>query len=136
VDAVHGRWSSHGAPLRQVPSSAPIAASSAATGGTAIFVSDPAYTQVFDQDLIQREYDVTAKTGGEEVAVAILRASEAFAFTDESYNYPAWGRPDLKLDRGTYRVVVHVHGSSIDYEQSFKLEYLSDDFARFQLARA
>lgn len=131
--AIPGRWSSHPEPLRAVPNPPPGPALPY-SGGTAIL--DPNYTPfalVFDPRLIQRQQDVAVSTGGEEVAVAVLRAGEAFAFTDSSYGHPSWGQPDLKLDRGTYRVVVRVQGSTIEHEQAFSLEYMSDDFASFQL---
>jgi hypothetical protein len=62
-----------------------------------------------------------------------MRAGAAFAFTDSSYGHPAWGQPDLKLERGTYRIIVRVRGSSVEASRAFKLEYLSDDFAAFHL---
>jgi hypothetical protein len=84
--------------------------------------------------MIRREHDVPVSPGGEEVAVAILLASgEAFAFTDESYNHPSWANPDLKLERGTYRVVVRASASNADVTTEFKLEYLSGNFAGFHL---
>jgi len=49
--------------------------------------------------------------------------------------HDAFGNPAWRLDRGTYRIVIHVHGSGIDYKQAFKLEYLSNDFAQFRLER-
>jgi hypothetical protein len=138
MSSVPGRWSSTPQPLRSVPSPPPqTAAQLASTGGTAVL--DPNYQSfksVYDPDLIRRQHDVPVTRGGEEVAVAILRAGEAFAFTDSSYGHPAWGQPELRLQRGTYRVVVRVHGSSIDHTQAFKLEYLSDDFTSFRLEPA
>jgi len=67
---------------------------------------------------------------------ARLRAGEAYAWSTESYKYPAWANPDWKLERGqTYGIVVRVRGLSIEHEQPFKLEYLSDDFAKFRLEK-
>ena len=65
--------------------------------------------------------------------MAVLSAEEAFAFSSESYAHNKFGNLAWRLGRGTYRIAVHVHGSSVDHEQVFKLEYLSDDFAQFRL---
>jgi hypothetical protein len=132
VDQVQGRWSSHPEPIRLVPSPA-VQAPVPGPGTASLPAHGQPFTPEFDPGLIQREQDVAVTAGGEEVAVAILRAGEAFVFTDDSYGHPAWGRPDLKLDRGTYCVVVRVRGSSVERERAFKLEYLSDDFAKFRL---
>jgi hypothetical protein len=135
MEPIPGRWSKSSQPLRSIPSPPPQPVGSGA--GTAII--DPSYrpfSEAFDPTLIQREQDVPVTEGGEEVSVAILRAGEAFVFTDSSYAYPAWGHPDLELKRGTYRIVVRARASSVVCEQAFKLEYLSDDFARFQLSTA
>ena len=73
------------------------------------------------------ELDVAVSPDGEEVAVAILRDGEAFAFSTESYDYDRWGNPAWRLEHGTYRIVVRVRGSGILEERQFKLEYLNDD---------
>jgi len=76
---------------------------------------------------------VAVSPDGEEVAVAILRDGEAFAFSTESYAYPSWGNPSWRLEHGTYRIVVRVRGSAIQEERYFKLEYLSNDVSKFRL---
>jgi hypothetical protein len=81
----------------------------------------------------RRNRDIPASHIGVEVAVAVLREGEAFAVSSESYVPNAFGNPVWPLDRGTYRIVVHVYGSSVDHKQVFKLEYLSDDFGQFRL---
>ena len=73
---------------------------------------------------------------GEEVAVAVLRGGEAYAWSTASYGHPAWGNPAWQLSHGTYRVVVRVRGSSVKFKRAFKLEYLTDDFAKFRLEPA
>jgi hypothetical protein len=70
---------------------------------------------------------------GEEVAVAILREGQAFAFSTESYEYYEFGKPEWKLSRGTYRISICVRGSSVQQQREFKLEYLDDNFANFRL---
>jgi len=80
-----------------------------------------------------RYRDIPASSTGEEVAVAALGGGAAFAYSSETYGYNAFGHPAWRLDRGTYRIAVQVRGSSVDYRQFFKLEYLSDDFTRFRL---
>lgn len=78
----------------------------------------------------RRYRDIPVSRAGVEVAVAVLRAGEAAAVSSES---DVFGSPVCRLDRGTYRVAIHVHGSGVDHEQAFKLEYLSDVFADFRL---
>lgn len=137
VKTVPGRWSSHQEPIRWVPSP-PATPVAPYTGGTASLSTEPGFSPVYDRTLDPRQHDVPVSRAGEEVAVAILRAGEAFAFSTESYDYNAWGNPAWKLCYpGTYRIVVRVRGSSVEHEQAFKLEYLSnDDFAKFRLQRA
>ena len=80
----------------------------------------------------RRYRDIPVSRAGVEVAVAVLQEGEAAAVSSES---DMFGNPAYRLARGTYRVAVHVHGSSVDYEQAFKLEYLSDDFGQFRLQK-
>jgi hypothetical protein len=89
---------------------------------------------IYDPTLDPGKIDVSVSSDGDEVAVAILRDSKAFAFTTESYKYPKWGNPDWQLElRKTYRVVVRVSGSGIRKEQAFKLAYLTNDVSQFRL---
>jgi hypothetical protein len=134
IPTVPGRWSSHPEPIRSVPNPDPRAVPS--MPGTAIL--DPGwqrFASVYDATLSPREHDVAAGHAGEEVAIAILRAGEAYAFSTASYAQPAWAVPEWKLGKGTYRVRVRVHGSSVGCEREFKLEYLNNDFAKFVLQR-
>ena len=124
MPTVPGRWSSHPEPLRSVPSKS---VTTTYGGGTISF------TKEYDASLSPREHNVPAGRGGEEVAVAVLAPKGAFAFSAASYASPDWAVPEWQLSHGTYRVVVRVHGSSIENERAFKLEYLDDDFAKFVL---
>jgi hypothetical protein len=134
---VSGRWSSHQQPIRSIPSPPGDPFIPAVyTGGTASLNMEPGFSAVYDRTLDPRQHDVAVSKDGEEVAVAILRAGEAFAFSTESYDYNAWGNPAWRLDHGTYRIVVRVRGSGLLHEQAFKLEYLSDDFTKFRLQSA
>jgi hypothetical protein len=130
---VPGRWSSHPEPTRSVPSSVDPFIPAIVSGGTASTSMESGFSATFDRTLDPPQQDVGVSQDGEEVAVAILRTGEAFAFSTESYNHNAWGNPDWRLDRGTYRVVVRVRGSGVEQEQAFKLEYLNDNFADFRL---
>lgn len=116
------------APIFAVPSvSAPVASTGAG-------FAEPKFTVVYDPTLDPGQRDVAVSQAGEEVAVAILRDGEAFAFSTESYNHPSWGNPAWRLTRGsTYRIVVCVRGSSIQEERKFRLEYLSHDISQFRL---
>jgi hypothetical protein len=94
---VPGRWSSHPQPIRSVPSPSaladPFIPGPPVTGGTASTMSyrpDPGFSLVYDPTLDPRQHDVAVSQAGEEVAVAILRAGEAFAFSTESYDHNAW----------------------------------------------
>jgi hypothetical protein len=133
---IAGRWSSHPEPLRWVPN--PPIAAVPNIGGTAIIQSGTGgFAPAFDATMIRREQDVGVNDAGEEVAVAVLLAGDsAYGWTSESYAHPAWANPALRLDHGTYRVVVRVSGSSVEHQQEFKLEYLGGDFARFHLVAA
>ena len=95
--------------------------------------TQPEYSIVYNPERDPGQLDVAVSPDGEEVAVAILRDGEAFAFSTESYNYPSWGNPGWRLEHGTYRIVVRVRGSGIEVERPFKLEYLSNDVSKFQL---
>lgn len=95
--------------------------------------AQPEYSIVYNPERDPGQLDVAVSPDGEEVAVAILRDGEAFAFSTESYNYPSWGNPGWRLEHGTYRIVVRVRGSGIEVERPFKLEYLSNDVSKFQL---
>jgi hypothetical protein len=94
---------------------------------------DPGFSLVYDPTLDPRQHDVAVSRAGEEVAVAILRAGEAFAFSTESYDHNAWGNPAWRLERGTYRIVVRLRGSGVEQQEAFKLEYLNNNFAEFRL---
>lgn len=95
--------------------------------------TQPEYSIVYDPERDPGQLDIAVSADGEEVAVAILRDGEAFAFSTESYNYPSWGNPGWLLSHGTYRIVVRVRGSGIQVEGQFKLEYLSNDVSKFRL---
>lgn len=81
----------------------------------------------------RRYRDIPVSHAGVAVAVAVLKVGEAAAVSFEGHVHDAFGNPAFHLDRGTYRVAIHVHGSSVDHQQVFKLEYLSDDFGQFRL---
>jgi hypothetical protein len=106
---------------------------SASTVSTRAGSTQPAYSIIYDPEKDPGQLDVAVSPDGEEVAVAILRDGEAFAFSTQSYNYPSWGNPRWRLEHGTYRIVVRVRGSGIQEERHFKLEYLSNDVSKFQL---
>jgi hypothetical protein len=102
------------------------------TGRTNIIGEDE-FTPVYDPTLDLRQHDVGVSREGKEVAVAILRNGEAFAFSTKSYDYVEFGNPDWRLAHGTYKVTVRVRGASVGRKRDFKLEYLSDNFADFRL---
>jgi hypothetical protein len=86
----------------------------------------PEYTVVYDPARDPGLRDVAVSSDGEEIAVAILRDNEAFAFSTESYKHPSWGNPEWRLERGkVYRIVVRVRGSGVQREEPFRLEYLT-----------
>jgi len=94
----------------------------------------PEFKQVYDPNRDPKSHDVATDGDGEEVAVAILRNQEIFAFSTESYNHSAWGKPDWQLDlRQTYRIVVRVHGPSVDLTREFKLECLTTNPSTFRI---
>jgi hypothetical protein len=119
IPTVPGRWTNHQELIESVPCSLETLVAS----------------RVGERTTDRRYRDIPVSRAGEEVAVSVLSGGEAFAFSSESYVHDAFGNPAWRLDRGTYRIVIHVHGSGIDYKQAFKLEYLSNDFAQFRLER-
>ena len=90
----------------------------------------------FDASLDSPRQDVAVGPEGGEVAVAILTESEAFAFSTESYAHYAFGNPAWKLQFGSYRVVVRVHGSGVNCARNYRLDYNSDGFTDFRLKPA
>ncbi len=94
------------------------------------------FDALFDPSLDPRQQDVAVGPEGEEVAVAILTARGAYAFSTDSYGHYAFGNPDWKLKFGTYRIVVRVRGSSVKRERAFRLDYNSANFSDFKLQPA
>lgn len=133
IPTVTGRWDSHPQPERRVP----LDMTNATIGSTE---ADHEILQpsrlVYDPSLDIPQHDITVGYDIGQVSVAILRNGEAFAFANESYAYLAneLGKPEWKLSKGTYRIVVHVRPSNAgEQKQTFKLEYLTDNFRDFQL---
>jgi hypothetical protein len=95
---------------------------------------DPDYTIVYDPSRVPAQQDITADPDGEEIAVAILRNGEVFAFSTESYDYPIWGNPDWRLDlKQIYRIVIRIHGAGVRKERAFTLDCLEPNAANFRL---
>jgi hypothetical protein len=132
LDTITGRWDSHPQPLRLTPASLPASKSGRSARPAAVIQYDP--------HLIQSQQDIAVGSDRGRISVAVLRDGEAFAFGDESYaDEPAahLGKKEWQLSMGTtYRIEIHVSGSNADYKQAFKLEFLNDEFDRFQLQPA
>jgi hypothetical protein len=102
--------------------------------GTTGSENDPKYKLSYTPSRAPGPYDITADPEGEEVAVAILREGEVFAFSTASYQYPLWGNPDWKLDlKQIYRIRIRVSGAGVIKEATFKLDCLDPDPSNFQL---
>jgi hypothetical protein len=94
----------------------------------------PGYSVFYDPTRDPGQLDITVNNEGEQIAVAILRESKAFAFSSESYKYQGWEDPAWRLDLGsTYRVIVRIRGSGVQIEREFKLEYLTNNPSEFHL---
>lgn len=95
---------------------------------------DPLQPVAILYDPLPRQ-DIAPGEDGQQISVAILtNKDEAFAFSNESYAYELMSKPEWKLTKATYRIVVRVRGSNIGESlQAFILEYLIADFSRFQL---
>jgi hypothetical protein len=105
-----------------------------ATGDKAIPTVHGRWMNHTGAETADRRYrDIPVSHAGVEVAVAVLSEGEAAAVSFEGHVHDAFCNPAYHLERGTYRVAIHVHGSSVDYEQVFKLEYISGDFTLFRL---
>jgi hypothetical protein len=92
------------------------------------------YTFAYDPSAAPGQHDVTTDPEGEEVAVAIFRNGQVFAFSTESYRYPTWGNPAWQLDlKQIYRIVVRVHGEGVRKRETFTLDCLAPNAANFRL---
>lgn len=137
-DSVQGRWDSHPQPIRIIGMS-PDAEARGATGPGKPDARVPEeLTEEFAPSLDpSTQEDIAAGSDRGQVSVAILTAKgEAFAFANESYAHgPLLSNRAWKLPRGTYRIVIRVQASNInhEYRHALRLEYLSNDFAKFQL---
>jgi len=133
---VQGRWDSHPQPIRLVPVSTDIDRANPSSAVNADAGLPVACTE-FDPSIDSPQEDIAAGSSRGQVSVAILIVEgEAFAFANESYAYePLLGNPAWKLPMGTYRIIIRVRASNLpdEHQQAFKLEYLSNDFAKFQL---
>ena len=161
LPTIPGRWSSHPQPIRYAPfgttPSAPMGTYPPSTpvqpytGGTASTVGVPmsmgpapsgapaprtTFDAYFDASLDSRQQDVTVGPEGEEVAVAILTTTGAYAFSTDSYAHYGFRHPGWWLPFGSYRIVVRVHGSSVNCQAEFRLDYNSGNFSDFRLKAA
>lgn len=110
------------------PSPTPSSVASGTTGS-----GNPDYVSAYVPSRDPGQSDITADPDGEEIAVAILRNGEVFAFSTESYRHPTWGNPDWQLSKQVYRVVIRVHGAGVRDERSFKLDCLDPNPGSFRL---
>lgn len=126
------------------PTTFPFSPGIVGTGASALPVTPPSrggpagaqaeYCVVYDPSRDSGQCDIAVSDEGEQIAVAILRDGKAFAFSTESYEHAGWENPAWRLERGkTYRIVVRVHGSGIQQERKFKLEYLTNNPSEFRL---
>jgi hypothetical protein len=137
VPSVRGRWSGNPEPLRTVRvDTGPTNAMAYAASGQQPPVT---FCAQYDPTLDPGEHDVRSSDGGEQVAVAVLRADgsrNAYAWGTESYAYPLWEKPEWRLPHGTYKVVVSIEANGVSKQRAFKLEFLDNDFSKFRLTVA
>jgi hypothetical protein len=83
-----GRWRAHPEPCRLDVATAP---NGAASG-----------VGLFEPSLVPGSYrlDIPATSAWEEVAIAVRRDSEVYAFSAESYAHPDWKQPEWRLESG------------------------------------
>ena len=106
-------------------------------GGAVSGGNSPDYVIAYDASLDPGQHDITTDPEGKEIAVAILRNGEVFAFSTESYKYPVWGNPDWRLDlKQVYKIVISVHGAGVRKKRSFRLDCLEANPAQFRLKSA
>ncbi len=136
-DSIQGRWDSHPQPERVVIVSRDAEEKGTADAGdpdTGVLGERTEFAPSLDPSI---QEDIVPGSDRGQVSVAILTANgEAFAFANESYAHgPLLGNPAWKLPMSTYRIVVRVRASNVnrEYRFAFRLEYLSNDFAKFQL---
>jgi len=113
---VLGRWSAHPEPYRLDVATAP--------DGTASVVS------VFEQSLVPGSYhlDIPATGAWQEVAIAVRRDGEVYAFSAESYSYADWKRPEWRLEPGDWEVDVTAESVNASATKRFRLRITTDDF--------
>lgn len=119
IPPVPARWSARPEPIRTLPVD---------HNGTVGLIQVPALELIPDSYV----FDLPAGGRWEEVAVAVLREGEAFAWGAESYLH-GWRHPDWGLDRGEYEVTVIVEHPAGRAAEAFRLRYLSNSFVEFRL---
>jgi len=136
-DSIQGRWDSHPQPERIVRISQDAGLESVADAGNPVREIPEERTEFAPSLDPSNQEDLVRGSDRGQVSVAILTAnSEAFAFANESYAHgPLLDNPAWNLPMGSYRIVVRVRASNVNREYcfAFRLEYLSNDFAKFQL---
>ena len=106
--SIPGRWSAHPEPLRYE---------------TVLVGGAPSVATAFEPSLVPNSYslDVAPTGAGQEVAVAVVRDGEAYAFSAESYLYPGWKRPEWRLAPGEWVVEVVASSAQASARRSFRL---------------
>ena len=113
---IPGRWSAHPESYRLDVATAP--------DGTASVVS------LFEQSLVPGSYDLDIPATGawQEVAIAVRRDGEVYAFSADSYSYPDWKRPDWRLEPGDWEADVTAASANASATKRFRLRITTDDF--------
>lgn len=111
--SMSGRWSGHPEPVRLELRGEP-----------------PTVVGIYDPTLVPSSYrfDVPATGAWQEVAVAVLRDGEVYAFSAESYAYPDWKRPDWRLEPGEWDVAVTAAAAHARENAKFRLRITDNDF--------
>lgn len=121
VGAVPARWSARPEPLRHEPLADP--------SGRIIVVALGAPELVGASE----EYDLPAGGRWEEIAVAVRRGDEAYAWGSTSYFHDQWRNPEWKLEPGVYEVKLTLTFSGGSAEQTFTLEWTGNKNDPFRI---
>lgn len=122
VGPVPARWSARPEPLRHEPLSD--------RSGRIIVVALAAPELVGASE----EYDLPAGGRWEEIAVAVRRGDEAYAWGSTSYFHDEWRNPEWELEPGIYEVKLMLTFSGGTAEQNFTLEWTGNKDDPFRLS--
>ena len=129
IPEIDARWSARPEPIKRDLVDPPADVADDAPAGAKLVIEQ------YDPEAVPSTLilDLPASNRWEEIAIAIIHQDgDAYGFGARSYAHQLWRNPAWKLDRGVYSVTVHIEASSVSKTETFKLDNLKADFARFR----